>query len=114
MVLKRKKEAVEHNSRSGSSRMDVPFEDELNKIASFDDSIQTDVLGSAKGIKSLKPTQTNSTAGPSAIPSTSGTSKKRKTCKDTLKEIHKEKENSRERCHKKKLDLFREIFSSNK
>lgn len=38
--LKRKKNAVEHNARSGNSRTEVPFEEELSKIAANDNSIE--------------------------------------------------------------------------
>jgi len=49
-VLKRKKKAVENNSRSGS-REEVPFEEELRKIAHSDDSIEPEVLRSARNVK---------------------------------------------------------------
>lgn len=53
-VLRRKKSAVENNSASGSSRQEVPFEKELQKIASTDDSIEPEVVRTAAGIKRFK------------------------------------------------------------
>lgn len=53
-ILRRKKSAVENNSASGSSRQDVPFEEELHKIASTDDSIEPEVVRTATGIKRFK------------------------------------------------------------
>jgi len=47
----KEKKAVENNSKSGSSREDVPFEEELHKIAHSDDSIEPEVLRSAKSVK---------------------------------------------------------------
>ncbi|KAK9737937.1 hypothetical protein QE152_g10308 [Popillia japonica] len=43
-VLKQKKESIENNSRSGASRLAIPFESELNKITAIDDSIIPEVL----------------------------------------------------------------------
>jgi len=49
-VLKRKKKAVEDNHKSGSSRKEVQYEEELRQIAQ-DDSIEPEVLRSAKSVK---------------------------------------------------------------
>ncbi|XP_011702913.1 PREDICTED: uncharacterized protein LOC105458971 isoform X2 [Wasmannia auropunctata] len=53
-ILRRKKSAVENNSQSGSSRQDVPFEEEMHKIASTDDSIEPNVVRTATGMKRYK------------------------------------------------------------
>lgn len=49
-VLKQKKKAVENNRKSGSSREEVPFEEELKEIGKADDSIEPEVLRSAKSV----------------------------------------------------------------
>lgn len=36
---------MDNNNRSGSSRINVPYEQELSKIAAMDDSIQPEVVG---------------------------------------------------------------------
>ncbi|CAH1154409.1 unnamed protein product [Phaedon cochleariae] len=107
-VLKRKKSAVENNRRTGSSRMDIPFEEELNKISSLDDSIEPEVLGTAQNIQVLKPIQKEN-----ITPSVSQSIKpvrKHKSIHETLIEIHKQKEDAKERRHKEKLELIRELF----
>lgn len=50
-VLKRKKKAVENNHKLDSLREEVPFEEELRQIAQIDDSIEPEVLRSAKSVK---------------------------------------------------------------
>lgn len=42
-VLKRKKKAVDNNHTSGCERQDVPYEEQLTKIAAVDDSIEPEV-----------------------------------------------------------------------
>ncbi|CAH1102965.1 unnamed protein product [Psylliodes chrysocephalus] len=122
-VLKRKKVAVENNIKTGSLRQIVPYEFELNKIGALDDSIEPEVLGSASGIRILKPIH-NMPVDAESLPSTSKQEtsisynrkrpvlklKKRDTLSQTLTLIHKEKEESRERRHKEKLELLKELF----
>ncbi|CAH1102949.1 unnamed protein product [Psylliodes chrysocephalus] len=117
-VLKRKKAAVENNIRTGSLRQIVPYEFELNKIGALDDSIEPEVLGSASGIRILKPIH-NMPVDAESLPSTSISYntkrlvlklKKRDTLSQTLTLIHKEKEESRIRRHKEKIDLLKELF----
>jgi len=45
---------VENNRTSSSSREEVPFEEELREICQADDSIEPEVLRSAKSVKYLK------------------------------------------------------------
>lgn len=45
---------MDNNNRSGSSRINVPYEQELSKIAAMDDSIQPEVVGTASTITVLK------------------------------------------------------------
>ncbi|CAG9762526.1 unnamed protein product [Ceutorhynchus assimilis] len=58
-VLKRKKAAVDNNKKSGNSRAIIPFEEELTKIASLDDSILPEIVGTAQSIKVLKSSNNN-------------------------------------------------------
>lgn len=53
-LLKRKKKAIENNSKSGAARMEVPFEESLKKIAALDDSIEPETLRSANQVRMLK------------------------------------------------------------
>lgn len=43
-ITRKRKLAVDNNRKSGSTRIDVEFEDELSKIAALDDSIEPEVL----------------------------------------------------------------------
>lgn len=52
-LMKRKKMAVDNN-KSGSTRMDIPFEEEIAKITMHDDSIEPEVVRSAGCTKVLK------------------------------------------------------------
>lgn len=43
-IQKRKRQAVCHNGRSGAGPVDVPYEDELDRIRMMDDSIEPEVI----------------------------------------------------------------------
>lgn len=47
-MLKRKKKAVENNRKSGCSREEVPFEEDLNEIGLADDSVKPEIFRGAK------------------------------------------------------------------
>lgn len=96
--LKRKKKAVEHNSRSGNSRQQVPFEDELSKISANDDSIEPEVLASAKRFKYLKP-----------VPSKTSSDKKMSN-QELIIKLHEEKEAAKEKRHNDKIKVLTELF----
>lgn len=53
-LLKRKKDAIEHNKRSSNEREDVPYEQQLEKIASLNNSIKPKILMSINNTKILK------------------------------------------------------------
>lgn len=53
-VMKRKKTAVAHNSKSGNSPTPVPFEDEVEKIRWLDDSLEPAELRDSHGVVSKK------------------------------------------------------------
>jgi len=50
-VIKRKIKSVDNNSKSGSSRMEIEYEEELKKISAADDSIEPEIL---RGVKKIK------------------------------------------------------------
>lgn len=130
-VMKRKKAAIDNNSQSGAVRMDVPYEQEIAKIAALDDSIEPEILRSSSGLNILKNKDVPSTSSTLGIiqsgiktkrdvgimerdqtlvsPKTSRT----KSIQDTMLEIHRQKEESRERRHREKLELIRDIFQRN-
>lgn len=125
-VLKRKKTAVDNNNTSGATRLVIPFENELNKIASMDDSIEPEVTGTARGINIRKTNVLsqefmNKPSTSSSLPSTPldkssnilANPRKVKTIQETLLEIHDKKEESKERRHREKMDLLRKLLSKN-
>ncbi|XP_018405475.1 PREDICTED: uncharacterized protein LOC108781859 [Cyphomyrmex costatus] len=117
-ILKRKKKAVENNSKSGSSRETVPFEEELRKIAHADDSIEPEVLRSARSVKYPKLNAemleeiSNGSASTHSTESLSPKTKKSKpSFVDKKIEYWEKKEAAKEKRHREKLDLIRELFA---
>jgi hypothetical protein len=119
-VLKRKKKAVENNCKSGSSREEVPFEEELREISQADDSIEPEVLRSAKSVKYLKRPllEINSSDKDSNITDVSENAKDvppKTKCKlsneERKLELFKQKEEAKERRHQEKLQLLKELFN---
>ncbi|KAH7959331.1 hypothetical protein HPB49_010437 [Dermacentor silvarum] len=49
-VIRRRKAASENNNRSGASPSPVPFDDEIRKIETIDDSIEPEVQRDASGV----------------------------------------------------------------
>lgn len=80
-ILKRKKNAVDNNRKSGAERMEIPYEKELNKIACIDDSVEPEVMGTASGITIIKKCKD---VDGHAIPSTSTVTQKQKV--ETIQE----------------------------
>lgn len=103
---KRKKDAIVHNSKTERSPVEVPYEEELNKIAAMDDSVEPEVFATAKAIKIMKPTakQTVKRQAKNFL---------KDTLSNILKEINNEREENRERRHREKLELLRELFGKN-
>ena len=115
-VLNRKKKAVENNNKSGSSREEVPFEKELSQMSKLDDSIEPEVLRSANSVKypkqPLRDINKLSTSSDTieAIGYTPP-KKKSKSLEDRKIELFELKMEAKERRHKEKLNLLRELFS---
>ncbi|XP_036141612.1 uncharacterized protein LOC105839029 [Monomorium pharaonis] len=117
-VLKRKKKAVENNSRSGSSREEIPFEKELHKIARADDSIEPEVLRSARSVKYPKlnvpenPEKIcNTNISKHAIDGSPKAKKSKRSNEDIRMEFFEKKEAAKEKRHQEKLNLIRELFA---
>lgn len=118
-VLKRKKKAVENNRKSGSSREEVPFEEELREIGQADDSIEPEVLRSAKSVKyPKKPLLEITSSNEDSITDVRENVKDpppKKKCKlsneERKLELFKQKEETKERRHQEKLQFLRELFN---
>lgn len=99
-VCKRKKAIIDNNRSTGASRMDDVFENEWNKITNNDDSILPEVMRSTKSVvinKKEHPEPNKKKHKPNA--------------ELMLLEFLKEKEIAKERRHKEKMDLIKNLFS---
>ncbi|XP_031328682.1 uncharacterized protein LOC116182585 [Photinus pyralis] len=111
-VLKRKKNIIKTNRTSGESPKHNPYEEELSRIAAIDDSVEPPVrMGVGKCIIVDKNNCANKTEeSPSSSRSATPTFPSRKRpVSEVLMEIAKEKEEGRNRRHKEKLDLLRNL-----
>lgn len=98
-VLRRKKLAVENNRASGSKRIHVNYEEELNKICFLDDSIEPEIqMSSSKCIKAEK------------CENIKIKKIKSKSVQETLLEIAENKEEGRQKRHKEKMDLLKKLL----
>lgn len=119
-VLKQKKKAVDNNRQSGSSREEVPFEKELREIARADDSIEPEVLRSAKSVRYpktplLEIISSDNDSNITDVRENVKDSPPKKKCKlsneERKLELFKQKEEAKERRHQEKLQLLRELFN---
>lgn len=110
-IIKRKTHAISNNKTSGEVKEDVPFQEELEKIKSLDDSVQPEILVSSQNMKVLKPASSSNITAKGI--------KRKNVSSETgmmqfLKELHAEKERNKERRHQEKLQLIKELFSADK
>ncbi|KAF5294775.1 hypothetical protein FQA39_LY00259 [Lamprigera yunnana] len=132
-ILKRKKITINHNNRTGESPRTDPYEKELSRIAAIDDSIEPPVrMGVGKSIimnssnKHMEPAMSSCSSGSStpscsrsstpscsrsSTPSCSskGAGIRKRSLREVLIDIGKEKEEGRNRRHKEKLDFLRQL-----
>lgn len=112
-ILKRKKKAVDNNNRSGATRDNVEYGEELKKICAIDDSLEPEVLRGVGQVSYKEPNieccvlqDSNSEVEESPI-----LRKKQKTVADTLKELHQMKEENKERRHQEKIGVMKELLN---
>ena len=120
-VLKRKKKAVENNKKSGSSLQEVPFEEELREISQVDDSIEPEVLRSAKSVKYPKNPLLEISSNKDSniivknikenVEDFLPPKKCKRSNEEKKLELFKQKEEAKERRHQEKLQLLRELFN---
>lgn len=106
-IMKRKTATTTKNHTSGETRVDVPYEDEIGKIKAQDDSLEPDVLMSGDEIKinqkeKFRPEETKM----------ANCSRKRKydDLVSVLENMHQKKEEAKERRHREKMELMKELF----
>lgn len=100
-LIKRKKVAVENNHTSGAKRQRIEFAQELENIATIDDSIEPEVQMSSQAVvtKSVD------------VPTTSKNVAKRKvvSVQETIINVSREKEEARERRHRERMEALNNI-----
>ncbi|KAL1489237.1 hypothetical protein ABEB36_014170 [Hypothenemus hampei] len=107
-IIKKMKKAIDNNKKTGTSKMEVEYEEELCKIVAKDDSILPEVLvGPGKVIKPKIGMENGSSSE-----TNENKSKKRirkRSVGDILLQIQKQKEEGRERRHREKLEILKEL-----
>lgn len=107
-ILRRKSNCVTHNRKSGEIREEVEYETEINKIKSIDDSVEPEIM------MDIKKTVTKE-----VVPKDKKEDKgvKRKNPEDdfvtVLTKIHDEKEKNKERRHREKMELIKQLMKGN-
>lgn len=102
-----KKKLVDNNNKLGSSRMEVEYEEELKKISAADDSIEPEILRSVKKSKNNQALKALCNMKISNIKLKKKEVKK--SLQDILYNINERKEAAKERGHKEKLKLLKEL-----
>lgn len=106
-MLKKRNTAQKNNKSSGNEKCDIDFEEEFELINSIDDSIEPDVCFGI-GQYDIKKRKIDTLSSEEEV--------ERKVQKSpniltVLRDIQNEKEREKERRHKEKMEIFRELFS---
>ncbi|KAL1477842.1 hypothetical protein MTO96_035431 [Rhipicephalus appendiculatus] len=135
-VKKRYNNARKHNRQSGVSPIEVPYADEMGKLAAVDYSVFPEVMRGVGRVERTPPQMSQASTSSSqadgqasaadhgsgaaeegdvaASPSTSKRQKTSQSLANVLWMIHKDREEARERRHQEKLALIRQLFSEKK
>ncbi|XP_018564948.1 uncharacterized protein LOC108906220 [Anoplophora glabripennis] len=122
-TIKRRKNCFETNNRqSGNNPINIPYEDEFNKIKSIDDSIEPEILVDVthKVVNTKEPLSRNeiSTFKKETMEKSkaveSGSKRKSDKITETLINIHHEKEAARERRHREKMEMLEKLIKKQK
>ncbi|KAH7946966.1 hypothetical protein HPB52_006441 [Rhipicephalus sanguineus] len=132
-VKKRYSNARKHNRQSGVSPVEVPYAEEMSKLATVDDSVFPEVMRSVGRVERNPPhmSQVSASAGQAnvqasavdhgsgaaqesdvaASPSASKRPRTSQSLANVLWMIHKDREEARERRHQEKMALIGQLFS---
>lgn len=106
-ILRRKRISDKNNSTSGSKRVKVSFENEIKQIAAKDDSLEPEVLQSANNVV-VNVKNTNLSQASNVMKN------KKAKCNllslETLVEMHKEKEDKKQKRHEEKMRLLKSFL----
>lgn len=107
--LKKKRDEIKtHNRTSGNNKRPFDYETEFMIIQSADDSVEPEVLC---GIGQIATKSTDNKRKSQDFASTSDNCKKPKHVSILLEELYERKEEQKERRHKEKLEVLRELLS---
>jgi len=107
-LLRKRNAARKNNKRSGNEKCDIDFEDEFELISSIDDSIESDICFGI-GQHTIKKRKIDASGCEEEIETKN---QKSPNIFAVLREINNEKEKQKERRHKEKIQVFRELFST--
>lgn len=110
-VLKRKKNATVNNHQSGSKRTKIEFEEELNKIASKDDSIEPEILKDQNSTIQVHKDIIKA-ENKKSVSLTDVFNKAQEAKLKQRDQQHKEREDNKERRHQEKLQLLKDLFKN--
>lgn len=132
-LMKRKKNADKKNRETGESPQQSDYDAEIDKITSLDDSLEPEVkLGvghaefkrksnsespsvtisipsTSKGVKGAYSSESDSST---SLDSNPKAKRRKKTIQETLWDIHKDKEEQRNRRHQDKLNILNKLFGN--
>jgi len=109
-MLKKRNAAKKNNKRSGNEKCNIDFEDEFELISSIDDSIEPDICFGI-GQHTIKKRKISTSNSDEEVEKKV---KKSPNIFAVLRDIQDEKEKQKERRHKEKIEVLRELFSKNK
>jgi len=108
-LLRRKNTARKNNKKSGNEKCDIDFEDEFKLISNIDDSIEPDICFSISQY-TIKKRKIDVSSCEEEIETKN---QKSPNIFAVLREINNEKRKQKERRHKEKIQVLRELFSTN-
>lgn len=101
-IKKRRSEAKKHNATSGAEPTEIPFDDELAKIKSIDDSFEPELLR-GPGRVEYRSEKQNDTVPPK---------RSKLSIPEMMWKIHEDREKQRERRHKEKVELLKHLLGA--
>lgn len=114
-IMKRKKKAMTSNKKTGEPPKNVEYEEELQKIASLDDSVEPEVKAGIGRFEIKKQKYDNDETEDRNVENLDHKKLKKikkdhkKDISEVLWDIHRDKEQKRENRHREKMEMLKEI-----
>ncbi|KAH7940244.1 hypothetical protein HPB52_022564 [Rhipicephalus sanguineus] len=113
-VKKRYSNARKHNRQSGVSPVEVPYAEEMSKLAAVDYSVQVSASAGQANVQASGVDHGSGAAQETDVAASPSASKRPRTSQslaNVLWMIHKDREEARERRHQEKMALIGQLFS---